>query len=113
MSRRLIVLFIFIFPKILFGQDPGFSQFFANPLYLNPAFTGTTELPRAVINYRNQWPQKGATFTTYSLSYDQPSKKMNALEFGCGTGLLSFALKNYFNEITLIDYSEVMIIVLK
>ena len=77
MSRRLFILFIFIFPKILFGQDPGFSQFFANLLYLNPAFAGTTELPRAVINYRNQWPQKGATFTTYSLSYDQPSKKMN------------------------------------
>lgn len=77
MSRRLIILFVFIFPKILFGQDPGFSQFFANPLYLNPAFSGTTELSRTVINYRNQWPQKGATYTTYSLSYDQISKKMN------------------------------------
>jgi type IX secretion system PorP/SprF family membrane protein len=77
MSRRLFVLFVFFFPKILFGQDPGFSQFYANPLYLNPAFTGTTELPRTVINYRNQWPQKGATYTTYSLSYDQISKKMN------------------------------------
>ena len=77
MNRRLFVLFVFLFPKILFGQDPGFSQFYANPLYLNPAFTGTTELPRTVINYRNQWPQKGATYTTYSLSYDQISKKLN------------------------------------
>jgi len=77
MNRRLFVFLIFLIPKFLFGQDPGFSQFFANPLYLNPAFTGTTELPRAVVNYRNQWPQKGTTFTTYSLSYDQISKKMN------------------------------------
>lgn len=77
MYQRLLVLLLFIIPGILFGQDPGFSQFFANPLYLNPAFTGTTELPRTVINYRNQWPQKGATYTTYSLSYDRLSKKMN------------------------------------
>lgn len=77
MSRKLIILLLLIIPNILFGQDPGFSQFFANPLYLNPALTGTTELPRAVINYRNQWPQKGATYTTYALSYDQLSKKLN------------------------------------
>jgi ubiquinone/menaquinone biosynthesis C-methylase UbiE len=42
----------------------------------------------------------------------QPSKEMNALEFGCGTGLLSFALKDYFNKIILVDYSEGMINVL-
>jgi type IX secretion system PorP/SprF family membrane protein len=45
-------------------------------LYLNPALTGTTELPRVVLNYRNQWPQKGATYTTYSISYDQISNKL-------------------------------------
>jgi len=77
MHRWIFVLLIFCFPLTTFGQDPGFSQFFANPLYLNPAFSGTTELPRTLVNYRNQWPQKGATYTTYSLSYDQPSKKMN------------------------------------
>jgi len=59
------------------GQDPEFSQFFANPLHLNPALTGTSELPRFVLNYRNQWPQKGATYTTYSISYDQISKNQN------------------------------------
>ncbi|NOR76717.1 MAG: type IX secretion system membrane protein PorP/SprF, partial [Draconibacterium sp.] len=77
MNRRLFILLLIFIPEFLYGQDPGFSQFYANPIYLNPAFTGTTELPRAVVNYRNQWPQKGATYTTYSLSYDQLSKKMN------------------------------------
>lgn len=43
----------------------------------------------------------------------QPNKQLNALEFGCGTGLLSFELKEYFKEITLVDYSEGMINVLK
>jgi type IX secretion system PorP/SprF family membrane protein len=73
----LIILFILYF-KVGSGQDPAFSQFFANPMYLNPAFTGTTELPRITVNYRNQWPQKGTTFNTYSLSYDQLLNKANA-----------------------------------
>jgi type IX secretion system PorP/SprF family membrane protein len=65
------ILFLLIISGKLFAQDPNFSQFFANPLHLNPALTGTSELPRLAINYRNQWPQKGATYTTYSVSYDR------------------------------------------
>ncbi len=78
MKRRIIIPILYLLPQILIAQDPEFSQFFANPISLNPAFTGTTELPRFVLNYRNQWPQKGATYITYSASYDQISKKMNA-----------------------------------
>ncbi len=77
MVRRFLVLLFFLTTELIYGQDPGFSQFFSNPLYLNPAFTGTTELPRTIILYRNQWPQKGATFTTYSISFDRISKKLN------------------------------------
>jgi type IX secretion system PorP/SprF family membrane protein len=54
-----------------FAQDPEFTQFYANPLYLNPAFAGTAKCPRAVLNYRNQWPAISGTFVTYSASYDQ------------------------------------------
>ncbi|MGB5850439.1 MAG: class I SAM-dependent methyltransferase [Ignavibacteriaceae bacterium] len=43
----------------------------------------------------------------------KPEKTLNALEFGCGTGLLSFQLKDYFNTITLADNSEGMIKVLQ
>jgi len=53
------------------GQDPEFSQFYANPLYLNPAFTGTTEYQRVVTNYRNQWPKQGNTYVTYNFTYDK------------------------------------------
>jgi len=43
----------------------------------------------------------------------KPGKTLNALEFGCGTGLLSFQLKDYFKTITLADNSEGMIKVLQ
>lgn len=68
-------------PLVLRGQDPEFSQFYANPLYLNPAFTGTTAYPRVVMNYRNQWPKQGNTFVTYNLTYD---KFVNSIGGGIG-----------------------------
>lgn len=78
MNFKLLSFFLLLMPTILLAQDPQYSQFFANPLHLNPALAGTTELPRTVINYRNQWPAKGNSFTTYSLSYDQILKKYKA-----------------------------------
>ncbi|MCX6155276.1 MAG: class I SAM-dependent methyltransferase [Candidatus Kapabacteria bacterium] len=42
----------------------------------------------------------------------QPNPQMTAFEFGCGTGLLSFSLKNDFKKITLGDSSKGMIDVL-
>jgi ubiquinone/menaquinone biosynthesis C-methylase UbiE len=41
------------------------------------------------------------------------SKEMNALEYGCGTGLLSFALQSELGQITLADTSQGMLNVLK
>lgn len=53
------------------AQDPQFTQFYANPLYLNPAFAGTARCPRVTMNYRNQWPALSGTFVTTSASFDQ------------------------------------------
>lgn len=53
------------------AQDPIFTQFYANPLYLNPALAGTHGCPRFALNYRNQWPSLSGNFVTYSASYDQ------------------------------------------
>lgn len=53
------------------AQDAAFSQFYANPLYLNPALTGTTECGRLHLNYRNQWPALDKAYVTYSVGYDQ------------------------------------------
>ncbi len=56
---------------VSYGQDVGFSQFYANPLYLNPAFAGSAVAPRISLVYRGQWPGLVSAFTTVSASYDQ------------------------------------------
>lgn len=53
------------------AQDVVFSQFYANPLYMNPAFAGAKVCPRITMNFRNQWPALVSAFTTVSASYDQ------------------------------------------
>lgn len=75
MLKRIIVtstiLVFFGFSENAFAQDAEFTQFYANPLYLNPALAGTTRCPRVNLNYRNQWPGISGTYVTYSASYDQ------------------------------------------
>lgn len=52
------------------AQDPQYSQFYAAPLYLNPAFAGSSQQGRLGLNYRNQWPGVDANFTTVSAFAD-------------------------------------------
>lgn len=57
--------------KTVKAQDPEFTQFYANPLYLNPALAGSNICPRVCINYRNQWPGISGTYVTTSASIDR------------------------------------------
>ena len=63
------------------AQDIQFTQFYANPLFLNPGFAGSNYCPRLCINYRNQWPNLSGTYVTYSASYD---RYLKALAGGIG-----------------------------
>lgn len=47
------------------------------------------------------------------VDFIRPEPTLRALEFGCGTGLLSFQLRKSFNTITLVDNSAGMIQVLQ
>jgi type IX secretion system PorP/SprF family membrane protein len=77
----LAVLFSIFFCKLMHAQDPQFTQFYANPLYLNPAFAGSEMRSRFALNYRNQWPEFRGNFITNSVSWD---KQVNALHGGLG-----------------------------
>lgn len=66
------------------GQDPQFSQFYANQLYLAPSFAGATEDYRLALNWRNQWPSIPGVFHTYSFSFDKAIPNFNS-----GVGILA------------------------
>lgn len=83
--KRLLLTFTFCLALLnsveLKAQDPQFSQFYASPLYLNPALTGSADRGRVGVNYRNQWPSLSHSFTTTSAYLDYFSK---AAESGVG-----------------------------
>jgi type IX secretion system PorP/SprF family membrane protein len=78
-----LVLGLLVFTSQLFAQKVQFSQFYAAPLVLSPAYTGLIDGSRVVLNYRDQWPNIPGTFTTYSFSYDQYFDRLKS-----GMGLL-------------------------
>ena len=57
--------------------------------------------------------ERAAAFAKTIIEQVQPTNEMSVLEFGCGTGLLSYQLKDAFGTIVLVDSSEGMIEVLK
>ena len=60
-----------------FAQDAEFSQYYANPLNLNPALAGNKLCPRITLNYRNQWTSIANGFVTYTASYDMYVEKLH------------------------------------
>jgi len=104
MEKRLFKFILYYFFLIVgltnaldsFGQDPQFSQFYANSLYLNPALTGNTTEYRLATTYRNQWPSIPGAFVSNTASFDYNLEKANS-GFGllftrdkAGSGGLSF-----------------------
>lgn len=72
LQRILIISALLLFAgQGVKAQDVVFSQFYANPLYMNPAFAGAKVCPRICLNFRSQWPSLVSAFTTASVSYDQ------------------------------------------
>lgn len=68
---KITIAFILLgFTIFLKAQDPHFSQFYANPLYLSPSLAGATDGGRIALNYRNQWPSITKAFSSYSFSFD-------------------------------------------
>lgn len=77
MKKLIFLAFISLSSFEALAQDPTFTQFYANPIYLNPALAGSTGCPRIAMNYRNEWPQLTGNYITYSLAYDSYVKNIS------------------------------------
>ena len=68
----LLLLAVWAASAGVFAQDAVFSQFYASPLQLNPAFTGVSAAPRVTLNYRSQHTAYPSAYRTFAASYEQP-----------------------------------------
>lgn len=86
-SQRVMKVLFFslamVLSSVVFAQDVQYSQFYSNPLYLNPAMAGGSEMTRVGVNFRNQWPGLDQSFTSYSAHIDHYLFNVNS-----GVGLI-------------------------
>ncbi|MCW0483348.1 PorP/SprF family type IX secretion system membrane protein [Gaoshiqia sediminis] len=82
----LFLLLMLLGGQSILGQDVSFSQYYANPLCMNPAFAGSGGATRIALHYRDQWQKFDDAYTTYSAAIDLP---VNALQGGLGIYLLN------------------------
>ncbi len=71
----LIISFVFFQYQ---AQEPVFSQFYFNPLYLNPALSGMDNNFRLFVNSKNQWSKVPTQFNTHSISFDTWQNHQNS-----------------------------------
>ncbi|MFN0291966.1 PorP/SprF family type IX secretion system membrane protein [Pedobacter helvus] len=76
-----VVLVLTLVANQIYGQiDPHFSQYYANPLWLNPALTGVTDgAYRANLNAKQQWSNIDNGYLTVGASFDVAPTKNLAL----------------------------------
>lgn len=104
-----IILWSSLLPRISVAQvDPHFSQYYAYPLWLNPALTGIIDGDYRISgDYRNQWANYGKPFSTAGVSIDAATNK----NIGVGLNVMNMSAGdagyNYFNAMASVSYSGV------
>jgi type IX secretion system PorP/SprF family membrane protein len=96
MKQFLIVSSLVASTFLAHAQDKHFSQFWASPITLNPAFTGKFDgAIRVAGNYRNQWPEINNAFVTQSVSIDM-GVMQNRIAYNdrMGFGILAYSDKS-------------------
>lgn len=82
--KKSFLTYLFLFLSLyLNAQDPHFSQFYANSLYLSPSFAGSTQGTRLITDIRDQWPGIPGSFFTTTISLDHFIPTLNS-----GVGVL-------------------------
>lgn len=75
-NRYILIFVLCLCVKMNAQVDPHFSQFYANPLWLNPGMTGMMDgSVRMTSIYRNQWNHVMTPFVTTGFSIDASTNK--------------------------------------
>ncbi len=68
--KKVFYILILLVVKNFHAQDPVFSQYNFNPMYLNPALAGMDNNFRMFMNKRSQWSKIPSQFNINSISLD-------------------------------------------
>ncbi len=102
----LIILSLAFMLKVNAQIDPHFSQYYAYPLWLNPALTGVINGDaRISANYKNQYPQLNNAYKTTALSADMRTDNNVALGINVLNQAAGDAGFNYFSAYGTFGYS--------
>ena len=71
MIRIYLTLLLLIGCVAGWSQDQQFTQFYASPTHMNPAFAGASVQSRLGLQFRNQWGAIPGGFKAVNLTYDQ------------------------------------------
>lgn len=82
--RRIVIILGILLPFHVIGQDPQLSQFYANPIYTNPAFAGAAINARFAMSARSQYIGMDKNYRTGIASFD-----MNMAELNGGIGIIA------------------------
>lgn len=94
--------------KTMSQVDPHFSQYYAYPLWLNPALTGVIDGDlRVNLNYRNQWNNITSPFSTAGFSVEGATSKNLNLGVNILNQSAGDAGYNYFNGYASLAYTGV------
>ncbi|MEO1253500.1 MAG: PorP/SprF family type IX secretion system membrane protein, partial [Bacteroidota bacterium] len=78
MKKSLSYVLVILVSLVSYAQDAQYSQFYSNPLYLNPAFAGTGQDTRLVMIHRIQWPNLPQAFSNSTASIDYNASNINS-----------------------------------
>ena len=92
--RKYLLLFIIsislLQSKVVFGQDPHYSQYNEMSVYINPALCGVSYDVRAVLNYRSQWQSVSTPYKTYGATAEFAIKHQKTRKAYLTTGLIAY-----------------------
>ncbi len=117
MKQRLYYILILLIwgGATIQGQDVQYSQFYNDPLYINPALAGAGKVNRAGLHFRDQWPGIKESYKTYSAFVDRYSPAIKS-GFGlmvvqdvAGTGALTYTgVAMNYSYLLVLDYSNTL-----